>query len=285
MFTEEYIKGYVRENVNRDVEKEDPTDVRVMSSNVLFGKWEKVPEGLTAEERATILTEYYLRYKPDLLGLQEMDPSIYDLIVERLKDEYAVPETEIKGPCIFTPTLYRKADWEPLKTGFHRFRRGWCWQYHWCLYQSKKDPDTRVIHIKFHYPPSEMPYVESRCEAVVELNTEIRRLIAEYPQTPIFLSGDYNVSVGMAEYYGTFARDVKMQSGMLLTDDNDGYEVGWHPVGELPTFSAKAIDHISVTEETVRVKRHRKIRDDLILFGSDHYPIFLDVELLKTTIC
>ena len=66
---------------------------------------------------------------------------------------------------------------------------------------------------------------------------------------------------------------------MLLTEDNDGYMWSLHPVGEAPKFECEAIDHISVTEDTVRVKRHRIVNDEMIIYGSDHCPMFIDVEL------
>ena len=278
-FTRESIQAYVANNVHRDVERELATDVRVMTSNVLFGGSSDLPDGLTDEGRSLILTEYYRRYQPDFIGLQEMDPRIHGLIVDKLSEEYLIPETEFEGACIFTPVLYRKDAWTPLQTGFHRFLRHWCWQYHWALYQSNSNPGIRVIHMNFHYHPSAMPYVDSRCHAVVELNTELLRLQREYPDVPMFVSGDYNVFVDSPEFAGTFSQGLKMQSGMLLTDDNDGYGWSLHPVGQMPDMGLKAIDHVSVTEDTVRVKRHRIICDEMIIFGSDHCPMFIDAEL------
>lgn len=279
MFSKESVKKYLKEKVTRDVLKDSPTDLRIMTSNVLFGGMSDLPKGLTDEDRAIILTEYYKHYKPDFLGLQEMEPKINALVTEGLRDEYLIPDTDYQGACIFTPVLYRVDKWTPLETGFHRFPRHWCWQYHWGLYESKSDPDVRVIHANFHYHPSALPYVDSRCHAVVELNGELLRLREKYPDVPIFLSGDYNVSANSPEYAGTFSQGLKMRSGMLLTDDNDGYMWSVHPVGYPPNFEYEAIDHISVTEETVRVKRHRLINDEMIIYGSDHCPMFIDVEL------
>lgn len=279
MFTEEQVKAYLAQNVTRNVKKDDPKDIRVMSSNVLFAKAEEVPEWLPDEDRALILTEYYLHYKPDFLGLQEMEPKIHAMIMERLQGEYAIPETDYEGACIMTPSLYRKEAWTPLKTGFHRFLRQWCWQYHWALYQSKADPNVKVIHMNFHYHPGKLPWVDVRCHAVVDMNTELLRLRKEYPDVPIFLSGDYNVNVDSPEYAGTFCQGVNMRSGMLLTEDNDGYMCACHALGKPSEMKWKAIDHISVTEELVTVKRHRIIHDDMVIFGSDHCPIFIDTSL------
>ena len=119
----EEVRAHLRANVTRNVEKENEREIRVMSSNVLFGGWKNgIPEGLTYQERAMILTEYYLHYKPDFLGLQKMEPTIHAEIVKNLEDEYAIPPTDYYyGKPIQTPTMYRKADWEPLKTGIHRF--------------------------------------------------------------------------------------------------------------------------------------------------------------------
>ena len=69
------LQEYFKSNRLGNVKKENDSYVRVMSSNVLTsgdGK-QQDPNALSYEERIDILCAMYLAYKPDFLGLQEVD--------------------------------------------------------------------------------------------------------------------------------------------------------------------------------------------------------------------
>ena len=71
-----------------------------------------------------------------------------------------------------------------------------------------------------------------------------------------------------------------MNSGMYLTDDNDGYETTWHHPDTRNYEGEGAIDHICVSYKKAKVVRHRKLKSELLRFSTDHDPVFIDILLV-----
>lgn len=254
----------------------EATRIRVMSSNVLNSNdpasigW-RIPY----TERAEALARFYLSCAPDLLGLQEADAAIRRELGERLGAVYAFPPTQAEKN--YTPLLYKRARLTFLDGGFRSF--GGCWSYEWALYRDLAQQDGRVLHLNLHYHYASF---ETRAPQAEEVNRKLKELRAAYPGTPIFVSGDYNCNRESGEFR-VMCRDLPLESGMLLTEDNDGFHSGWHRLGEtVPRDDDGAIDHIAVTSDTVRVLAHRQVRTPELAEATDHFPIFLDAEPLKS---
>ena len=129
------------------------------------------------------------------------------------------------------------------------------------------------MNLHFYFSTSEI-----RVEEAKLVNAEIKELLKKYPSVPIFLTGDYNSTIETPEY-AALTEGIKFKSGMLLTDDNDGYMSGYHQPDDPVYETTGAIDHICVTYDKAKVIRHRKLSSDLLILSTDHDPIFIDVEI------
>ena len=250
--------------------------VRVMSSNTLAwppGKSSLIP----TPDRARALCAHYIAYQPDLLGLQEVQADTMEIITKALSELYAPVPVDTEGRANYTPLFYKKDAFTLLDSRFVSFfpnDPGSLWDYEWALYERKSD-GRRMIHMNLHYHFSTS---EERAREARLVNAEIRRLLSLYPDAPIFVTGDYNSETFTPEF-AAMIEDLPVNSGMLLCEDNDGYEVGWHHPDTGNYDGAGAIDHVSVSYERARVVRHRRLRSELLRYTTDHDPIFVDVDL------
>lgn len=248
--------------------------IRIMSSNILAA--------ITDEEfllpkriRAKSLCAHYLAYSPDLIGLQEIQTDTIPVYIEQLSDVYTMVDVDTKGLKNWTPLFYKTAVFDLLQSKFVSFFDGGMWHYEWALYRRKSD-DKRVIHMNLHYHFSTSGERIREAELV---NTEIRRLEGLYPDAAVFVTGDYNCESFTSEFKAMID-GLDMNSGMYLTDDNDGYETGWHHPDTCNYEGEGAIDHICVSYKKAKVVRHRKLKSELLRFSTDHDPVFIDVLLV-----
>ncbi len=259
---------------HRNLEKEGRL-VRIMSSNILYTLDETAEE---TEKRMEILGGYYLKFLPDFLGLQEVSLLSRSLLIDHISEKYAYTQVT-DGVKNYTPLVYRKDLYDVLRCEYLKFEGhgGSMWSYQWALYRFKAEPQKRIIHMNLHY---HFASTETRLQDADTVNKELKALMEEYPAVPIFVTGDYNSGVSTPEFKA-MCRGIKMNSGMLLTDYNDGYKSWWHHPGEYePAEDTEEIDHIVVTEERAKVVIHRKIKDRFICAeGSDHCPVYIDVEI------
>ena len=251
---------------------------RVMSSNVLNSNdpaslgW-RIPY----TERAEMLARIYLTVAPDLLGLQEADAAMKRALGALLGDVYAFPPQKTEKNN-YTPLLYRTSRFAYLDGGFCSF--GGCWGYEWAVYRDRIRAGERVIHMNLHYHYASF---ETRAPQAEAVNRKLGELREAYPGVPVFVSGDYNCNRESREFR-IMCRELPLESGMLLTADNDGFSSGWHRLGEtVPRDDDGAIDHIAVMRDTVMVLSHRQLRTAAAAAATDHFPIWLDTEPKKKT--
>lgn len=276
------VKAYFEETERRNVRKKNESDVRVMSSNVLFSYAEKsVNYDFVWQKRAMVLSGCYLHFRPDFLGLQEADPCMTVAIEQQISSVYAkadpvIPDLKNFYSCYtwnYTPIFYDRAKWRLLFCKWIPIDEA-CWSLTWGYYQSLNDPSRRVIHVNFH--PT--PWVGERlAKNMREINAELRRLRLSYPDTPIFVSGDYNCQ-RQWEQFGFLIDGVNMESACLLAGEGDDCLQYTHSkLGEMPTMKdGNTIDHICVTRESVKVNLYRVALNDWLIKASDHSPIFID---------
>ncbi len=276
---------YFKEGSLGNLKKEDPSYLRVMSSNVLSsgdGKQQE-PDALPYEKRIDILCAMYLAYQPDFLGLQEVDVAMEPEILERLDAAYAMVPAKM-GDYVYhrvdyqqnyTPLFYHKHKYELIDTRFHFFNVMGMWGYQWALYRSKKKPGKKYIHMNLHFY---YQADERQLPGVEDVHYELLHLRRMYPNVPIFVTGDYNM-LHTGEYYQLLFDGLSMESGMLVAEKSDGIMCWNHALNstECPK-KMTAIDHASVTTDLVDVKLHRILLDEALAKTSDHCPIFLDVK-------
>lgn len=279
------LQEYFKSNALGNVKKEDESYLRVMSSNALAsgdGK-QQAPDALPMEKRIDILCAMYLAYKPDFLGLQEVDIEMEPEILERLDSAYAMVPAKM-GDYVYhrvdyqqnyTPLFYNKHKYELVDTRFHFFNVMGMWGYQWALYKSKKKPGKKYIHMNLHFfyqaDERQLPGVE-------DVHYELMHLRRMYPNVPIFVTGDYNM-LHTGEYYKYLFDGLSMESGMLVAEKSDGVMCWNHALNstECPK-KMTAIDHASVTTDLCDVKLHRILLDEELAKTSDHCPMFIDVK-------
>ena len=249
-------------------------EVRVMTSNILA-----VGPGfetkMTQEERTISLCEHYLAYLPDFIGLQEMQLHMQPVIEEKLNGVYKLLEMETNGLKNCTPLLYREDKYEPIESKYTSFFEGGLWNYVWAVYRRKSD-SKKIAHMNLHYYFTDS---ELRTEEARLVNAELKMIESKYPDAAIFVTGDYNSTIDTPEH-AAMLEGLQMKSGMLLTDDNDGYETTWHQP-DTPNYEGDgAIDHICVTYNKVKVLKHRKLKSELLMYSTDHDIVFIDTEIL-----
>ena len=248
--------------------------IRIMSSNVLAVQSDSetlIPQKI----RAISMCAHYLSYMPDLLGLQEVQAHMRSVFADTLSSVYTEVPVDTDGKKNYTPIFYRADKFTLIDSKFFPFFERGLWHYEWALYERKSD-SKRLIHMNLHYHYSA---TEARLPEAKLVNEELKRLEALHPDAAIFVTGDYNSEIFTPEY-AAMVEGIDMSSGMLLTDDNDGFEVGWHHPDTPEYVGEGAIDHVCVTYKKARVVRHRKLRSELLRYSTDHDPIFIDVELI-----
>ncbi|MBQ7354067.1 MAG: hypothetical protein IJW62_00945 [Clostridia bacterium] len=259
----------------------DGAQIRVMSNNMLgAGDPQSRGADLHYTERLNILCEYYLFFQPDFLGGQECGATMIAAMPEEFFSVYAQAPVE-EGVKNRTPVFYRKDLWEVEDSRFHKLTVDdpWldhCWSYYWALFRNKKDPSSRYIHMNLHY---HYKTAESRMPGVLEVRAELARLMEVYPGVPISISGDYNFRCPGVEYTA-MTEGLNMHTAILIAEQGGDVAYSCHPIDHMGSWKNPAvIDHISVTADTVAVKRFTKIEDEVICKASDHYPIFIDIAL------
>lgn len=281
--------GELREHFKKDslgnVKLQNPSYLRIMSSNVLcaFDGKQNEPDALSYAERMDILCATYLEYKPDFLGVQEVDILLEPELLERLDSVYAMVPAKL-GDWVYhrvdyqqnyTPLFYNKHKYDLLESRFHFFDVRGMWGYQWALYASKKRPGKKYIHMNLHF------YYqgdERQLPGIMDTHYELIHLRRMYPNVPIFVTGDYN-NVHTSDHYQRLFEGLSMESGMLVAEESDGMECWNHPLNATECQKkGLAIDHASVTTDLCDVKLHRILFDAEIGKASDHCPMFIDVE-------
>ena len=248
--------------------------VRVMSSNILAVRSDDETL-IPLKFRNKAMCAHYLAYQPDFIGIQEVRAPSMPIFVEELADVYSRLEVDTNGNRDHVPIFYKKDEYEVLESKFVSFFEKGMWHYEWGLFKRKSD-SKRLIHMNLHYHYSA---TDARLPEAILVNAELKRLEEVYPDAAIFVTGDYNCEIFTPEFKAMID-GLDMNSAMLLTDDNDGYEVGWHHPDTPDYVGEGAIDHVCVTFKKARVVRHRKLKSELLRFSTDHDPIFIDAELL-----
>lgn len=278
------LQEHFKSDAVGNVKKENDSYVRVMSSNALTSgdSKQQAPDALPMEKRMDILCAMYLAYKPDFLGIQEVDILMEPEILERLDATYAMVPAKM-GDYVYhrvdyqqnyTPIFYNKHKFDLIDSRFHFFDVMGMWGYQWALYRSKKRPGKRYIHMNLHFfyqaDERQLPGIE-------DVHYELIHLRRMYPNVPIFVTGDYN-NWYTSDYFKYLFEGLSMTSGMLVAEQSDGFECWNHPlnVTECPK-KMTAIDHASVTTDLVDVKLHRILLDEELAKTSDHCSIFIDV--------
>jgi len=249
--------------------------IRIMTSNVLFSNSDNT--GLGWLERSQMLSDIYLDFLPDFIGLQEAGGDIGDAISERLSQKYTRISQMPKG---YTPILYRHDIWSIAKDNdgnelkkYEVFKGDGCWAYEWVIFEHIRTGEL-ILVMNLHFQPSQHSAGKHkyRAESMDLVNAELKRLDLLYPDMPIAVTGDFNTTASYVSQTGEgwtdIVGDTPFDCAAKMTEDNDDPKLN-------------KIDHVVVDPSRVKVERHVIISYASMQKSSDHKPVYVDLTLNK----
>jgi len=278
-----------------DIDKAEASYVRVMSSNIFNSEdrtsFAEIRAVVTDQMRAKLLAECYLLYKPDFIGMQEADQAMRAEVYKWIAHEYQMVEMKLaSGDNNWCPIFYRRDAYNLVEANFEKLDS--IHYFEWAVYTSKANPSQQFIHMNVHYNVDE---VEAISQALI-VNKIIKEVMAQYPNAPIAITGDYNFTATEC-VYRTMMRGISdnMKSGSQVIANDDSKYYTWHTLGSLQlkeTYESKTttpsykyvfqqgpIDHVSITTKLVTPIKYKMLHYPLICYAADHYPIFLDMAI------
>lgn len=279
-----YLKDKTDVTADSAISGEVASDLRFMSSNVCF------TEDYDNEYRMHCLAETYLKYKPDVLCLQEARPELTSMISSLIGSSYAaVPFTGTDRPLVYQQILYRSDLFELVDYGFTRFRENVIpWGVSWAVLKRISDGkqfcamSTHYSIITDTYDPGEqnnVKGVELRNNDTETVLGVIEAVRSSYAEIPVILGGDFNATKGSKELRALDSS--KLMRNAIETADiyaNKNTHTA-HNFSIMPHTGTGMIDHIYTSTDTVTVLRQDLVADGVVIQGSDHCPVYADIIL------
>ena len=255
---------------------------RIMTNNMLFGH--------TSGDRSALLIEQYMRYYPDVIGLQECDSLNHSRVVQALSSFYGVAGQKIAsdGKTSYTPILYRLDTYELLESGCEYFKMRFTdtKMYSWAVLQNRQT-GQKLMMLNAHYAIILSSYdttmknnvegAEWRTDNTRQMKERAEALLEKYGNdTAVFLCGDFNCN-STAQAIRDMTLSYRNAALAAVTSRTPG--ASFHnAVGEARNKSGQAIDFIFVND-VVTVYTHLIPDDSLTLKSSDHSPVIIDISL------
>lgn len=262
-------------------------DVRVMFHNVWSG---------AVHNRDDMESSLFLAYMPDVLGMQEINPTIRNEKVS-LFDLLAPEYTEVpvkatnKSGNNYTPIVYRADRVELIDSGWHLYddKAGdQSKSVTWAIFKDKTTGRQFGVANTHFYWTSDALGQSARLIDAAEILQVVADAQAKYP-VPFIIGGDLNCRVsaepqlnlmkgGWKNAHNTatgYRSNTKGHHAYAPLDPiTNLYSDGPLPSGDYTT----AIDHIYTCGTGVEVRVFNTILHRYALDSSDHCPIYVDVK-------
>jgi endonuclease/exonuclease/phosphatase family metal-dependent hydrolase len=246
--------------------------LKAMSFNVWVG-------GKTTERNERVLN-MCLKYLPDTIGFQEVDPVWLATLNAGLRDQYAFVGEGRNGGASgeYNPIFYKKEVFNLIESGTR-----WLSDtpnkvskvdesslnriYTFALLERKSD-GKRIMVVNTHFDHTSAQAREKQAKVLVEY----LKTITEYP---IVLTGDFNCESSSSAY-----------STLVSTGIANSSDIADKKINNVATFtnygsSNKIIDFVFVSSKLIGVTSYQvcneKINGD---FPSDHHPVLIEYTLL-----
>ncbi|MBO5069936.1 MAG: endonuclease/exonuclease/phosphatase family protein [Roseburia sp.] len=269
--------------VNAD-QLQDECDLFIMSSNVLFN------DTYDTEYRMHCLAETYLNYMPDILCLQEAKANQTNALYPLLDEYYAAVPLEQHATdsqqIVYQQILYRKEMFTVLDSGFTRFREDvFPWGVSWTVFQRISDGkqfcvmSTHLSIISSTYDPGASNTVEGVQLRINDCNTILATVEAvrnKYLDIPILVGGDWNEICGSPSLEPVDNSELLTNAMKVASVANTAVNTT-HDLCRMPVKGGDIIDHFYVTTDTLEVKEQNLVVDGIVIQGSDHCPIYVQV--------
>lgn len=269
-------------------------DVRVMSNNTWKcdnnqDAWIALGLDCSAKTRAAGFVVVYTAFKPDIINLQEMSPTMFSYIKAGLKSA----GLNYRSVCYYpsepddTPILYN-ADVLEFKTGGHHLytygNNGNTKSYTWALFEHKETGVQFIdltTHLWWKSESAEPGSDGYRLRQAKEIVTLSEKLINEY-SCPMVISGDFNCNISSTAYAEFKSGGFEDCFNLAVSkDDTRG-----HHSCSASGFSTElyggaystAIDHMMIKNKGVwTVSVFRQPVCSFYWQLTDHIPVYSDI--------
>ena len=259
-----------------NVPKTNGTDLRVMSWNILTEFWnDKIPVEMRQDGMASLIKAY----KPDVVGMQEVSEIWMNAIKAEFNDSYKLvtEKTCYDRPALAT-ILYNAETVKPIAfecMPFSNDKTALNTIITWAVFERLNDGKQFIV-ITSHWANNQLPqHVPIHLADTV---STVKKLEKEYPNTPIFVTGDYNKnekSDPYIEFVGKIGyQDPKFTAKQILSQVKTNASI----YKDLPQGAGDAIDHIFVMSGK-EVELYNIVSDKTARYASDHSPVYIDLKL------
>lgn len=255
-------------------------DVRIFYNNI-GGQWTASEDANTAV-RMKMLSEQYLFYQPDVIGLQECsmkcrNGSSSDII--KMLKEGGYTEAG-NGGC--TPVLYRESTLTLVANGYATYQDGMndpSKSYTYGVFRVKSSGKTFAFISTHFWWNGE----EARVKDAKQLLPVIRSVQSTY-QCPVIIGGDFNGVLTTESL--TYLRTNGCSDVRKLADKVD-WSFTWHSpanynsdYGVYTTYSAPSadLDHILLYGDGVRFRYYDVAQDLYSYLSTDHLSVIAEFD-------
>ena len=262
---------------------QDDATLRIVSSNVLFD------DTRDTVYRMHCLAETYDRIDADIICLQEARPRQMEALYPLMDDDYSrVVFSGVQDDIMYQQMLYRKGTFTVEQSGFTRFREGVIpWGVSWAVFRRNSD-DRRFAVMSTHFTIISdtydkgasnsiegVQYRKNDCNTVLSLVAALRNT---YADIPVVVCGDWNAQVGAVELEAIDKSAFMRDAMKVATVKADTKTSTAHQICRMPSANGgDIIDHIYVSVDTFEVLTHEVIADGVVIQGSDHCPVVVQV--------
>ena len=276
----EFIAKFVNEKSDKFSISLDATQICKYNDSILkamsFNVW---VSGKTAERNERVLT-MCMKYLPDTIGFQEVDPVWLATLNAGLKDQYAFVGEGRNGGASgeYNPIFYKKEVFNLIDSGTR-----WLSDtpnvvskveesslnriYTFALLERKSD-GKRIMVVNTHFDHKSAEAREKQAAILVAY----LQTITDYP---IVLTGDFNCD-SSSKAYSTL-----MSSGIANSSN-----IADKKINNVATFtnygtSSKIIDFVFVSPKTIGATTYQVCNEEINGdFPSDHHPVLIEYTLL-----
>ena len=256
--------------------------MRIMTSNI-WGDYFNNP----VEDREKLLFDVFDRYKPDILGLQEMSKSWYESnLLEYLSEEYCFVGTEKYNNTNYVPLAYKK-EYLLLAKGYERLLETTdkSKAITWAVLQDLDGKTFAVCNTHFWWktgPEHDLIRIKNAQQLSVLMKSLEKKFAC-----PVFAFGDMNTNINSCAFQVYSEYNIKNLYDLALKRDDICSHHGDPKPDDLGILKGMktekdhsfSIDQLIGLCKDFHVLEYKVITDQDALDASDHSPVYVDIIL------
>ncbi len=264
-------KGNFVLNYPSSAKRSSGTRLRILSYNILASCWNHMPQ---IAPRAPVIAEAIHHFKPDLIGIQEVEMPWYKALKNKIAPYQFVrqkdPADQGNPSCniLFNAERFRQLD-----GGILPYTDKWIRCLHWALLEDINTKE-RFLFTNTHWDLS----IPKRLKNSRMMSAYLKDLTAKY-DVPVICTGDFNSNTD-SEELKELLKSTRLKNAVLEAPmkENDGISsCYWPVVSSTPYKGVKHIDHVLVSPELTLLSA-RLVLDRKLLEASDHLPLVVDLK-------